>query len=197
MQNQTLINRMLEVLENDILPLTARGTSEGNKVFGAAILLKSNLNLVTAGTNKETVNPLYHGEISCLNNFWAIPSEERPAPGDCYFLSTHEPCSLCLSAITWSGFDNFYFLFSYEDSRDEFNIPHDLKILKEVFKCNNGEYSPENHYWRSYYIIDLIEDEKESVKVEFLDRIKELRMKYNNFSERYQSSKIEQNIPLD
>ena len=34
------------------------------------------------------------------------------------------------AAITWSGFDNFYYLFSYTDTKDAFNIPHDLKILK-------------------------------------------------------------------
>ena len=33
-----------------------------------------------------------------------------------YFLSSHEPCSLCLSAITFSGFDNFYYLFPYEST---------------------------------------------------------------------------------
>ena len=58
------------------------------------------------------------------------------------FLATHEPCSLCLSAITWTGFDNFYYLFSHEDSRDSFAIPHDLKILKEVFTLDPGGYRP-------------------------------------------------------
>jgi hypothetical protein len=42
---------------------------------------------------------------------------------------------MCLSAIAWSGFDNFYYLFSYEDTRDEFEIPHDRAILAEVFRC--------------------------------------------------------------
>ena len=116
-------------------------TDTGNKIFGAAILLKKDLSLVIAATNEETANPLFHGEISCLNKFWALPAEQRPDPKDCLFFSTHEPCSLCLSGITWSGFDNFYYLFSYEDSRDSFNIPHDLKILDEVFKCEKGEYN--------------------------------------------------------
>ena len=37
-----------------------------------------------------------------------------------------------LSGITWSGFDNHYFLFTYEETRDAFSIPHDIKILEEV-----------------------------------------------------------------
>jgi hypothetical protein len=37
-----------------------------------------------------------------------------------------------LSGITWGGFDNFYYLFTYEDTRDAFGIPHDIRILEEV-----------------------------------------------------------------
>jgi hypothetical protein len=37
-----------------------------------------------------------------------------------------------LSGITWSGFDNHYYLFTYEDTRDAFAIPHDIRILEEV-----------------------------------------------------------------
>lgn len=37
-----------------------------------------------------------------------------------------------LSGITWGGWDNFFFLFSYEDTRDAFSIPHDIRILEEV-----------------------------------------------------------------
>ena len=88
----------------------------------------------------ETENPLFHGEISTLNAFYKLPAAGRPATRDCLFLSTHEPCPLCLSAITWAGFDNFTYLFGYEDTRDAFAIPHDLKILEEVFGVKDGAY---------------------------------------------------------
>ena len=83
-----------------------------------------------AETNNEIENPLWHGEVHCLKRFYEMPKAERVDTRDCIFLATHEPCSLCLSAITWTGFDNFYYLFSHEDSRDSFAIPHDLKILE-------------------------------------------------------------------
>jgi tRNA(Arg) A34 adenosine deaminase TadA len=77
----------------------------GNKVFGAAILCKSDLSLVVAGTNDEIDNPLWHGEVHTLNRFYELPG---PHPTrDLVFISTHEPCTMCMSAIT-SGFDNFY-----------------------------------------------------------------------------------------
>ena len=92
MRNSEIIDQMLSVLKMEVLPLTAEGTEKGNKIFGAAILLKSDLSLVVAGTNEETVNPLYHGEISCLNKFWALPKQQRPHPKECLFLSTRLFC---------------------------------------------------------------------------------------------------------
>ena len=133
MHTPDLISRLLDVIEDDLLPLTKRGVGGGNKLFGAAILRKSDLSLVIGETNNETENPLWHGEMHAIKRFYELPAETRPAPRECLFLATHEPCSLCLSGITWSGFDNFYYLFSYEDTRDSFGIPHDIRILREVY----------------------------------------------------------------
>ncbi len=197
MIKEILIEKMLSVFKDDILPLTLEGIAKGNKIFGAAILKKSDLSLVVAGVNCETENPLWHGEVSCLNNYWAMEPKKRPAPKECLFLSTHEPCSLCLSAITWSGFDNFYYLFSYENSRDEFNIPHDLNILKEVFKCENGDYAHKNSYWTRYSIIDMITECDETKREKWKKDIEFLRASYGVLSDAYQKQKSGQNIPLD
>ena len=53
MSNADLINRLLDVIENDVVPVTERGVSVGNKLFGAAILRKEDLSLVLAETNNE------------------------------------------------------------------------------------------------------------------------------------------------
>ena len=118
MSDHRLIDRLLATIEHDIVPLTQDGVRRGNKVFGAAILNKQDLSLVVAGTNHETENPLWHGEIYAIKSLYEMPSEQRPAPKDCLFVATHEPCTLCLSAITWAGYDNFYYLYSHEDSRE-------------------------------------------------------------------------------
>ncbi|TIP79137.1 MAG: nucleoside deaminase, partial [Mesorhizobium sp.] len=156
MADVSLINRLLDVIEHDIVPRTAESVAHGNKLFGAAILRKDDRSLVLAETNNETENPLWHGEVHCLKRFYEMPQAERVDTKDAIFLATHEPCSLCLSAITWTGFDNFYYLFSHEDSRDSFAIPHDLKILKEVFTLDPGGYNAENAYWKSFSIRRLV-----------------------------------------
>ena len=183
--------RLLEVMERDILPLTEAGVARGNKLFGAAILRKSVLSLVIAGTNDETTNPLHHGEIAALNRFYAMPAATRPATGDCLFLSTHEPCSLSLSAITWAGFDNFHFFFGYEATRDAFNIPHDLRILSEVFKIENGDYARENAFWTSRSVVKMAGGDPALAR-----RIEDLRHRYDALSATYQAGKADNDISL-
>ncbi len=191
----TLASRLLEVIESDILPLTERGVAGGNKVFGAAILDKSDLSVVIAGTNDETDNPLWHGEINTLRQFYELPG--RPPTQDLVFLTTHEPCTLCMSAITWAGFDNYYYFYSHEDSRDSFAIPHDLKILKEVFGLDPGGYRRTNAFWTAYAIGDLIEGAPEPLRVRLLEQRDRIRRRYDALSVQYQDSKGDNAIPLN
>jgi tRNA(Arg) A34 adenosine deaminase TadA len=191
-----LVARLLEVIERDIVPLTREGVRSGCKVFGAAILRKSDLSLVIAGTNNEKANPLWHGEVHTIKLLYEMPPSKRPAPGDCIFLSTHEPCTMCVSAITWAGYDNFFYLFTHEDTRDSFNVPHDLRILKEVFKLDPGEYARENSYWKSFNIMDMIGACDGGARKGFLTRVEGLKKVYAEMSATYQKHKGESDIPL-
>lgn len=197
MTNAPLIHRLFDVIEHDIAPLTERGVAAGNKLFGAAILRKSDLSLVIAETNNETENPLWHGEVHCLKRFYEMPKAERPDTRDCIFLATHEPCSLCLSAITWAGFDNFHYLFSHEDSRDSFAIPHDLRILKEVFRLEPGGYNAENAYWTSRSLRREITALPDDERATLARRANQIAAAYNRLSTLYQAGKADNDIPLN
>ena len=196
MTDLALIDRLFDVIEDDIVPRTAAGVAEGNKLFGAAILRKSDLSVVVAETNNELENPLWHGEVHALKRFYELPKTERPETKDCIFLATHEPCSLCLSAITWSGFDNFYYLFSHEDSRDSFAIPHDLRILKEVFTLEPGGYNAENAYWKSFSIRRLVAATPEPDRSRLEARMADIAKTYERLSAVYQGGKADNDIPL-
>jgi tRNA(Arg) A34 adenosine deaminase TadA len=193
--DKTIASRLLNVIEHDILPLTTKGVASGNKVFGAAILRKSDLSLVIAETNNELENPLWHGEVHTLKRFYELG--EKLNTKDLIFLSTHEPCTMCMSAITWAGFDNFYSFFSHEDSRDAFAIPHDLKILKEVFGLEPGGYRRSNAFWNSYFIADLVDSEEEPARTALKAQTDRIKAIYNSLSDTYQSSKSDNDIPLN
>ena len=194
--SELLLNRFLRAFKDEILPLTFEGVNSGNKIFGAAIINKNDHSLVVAGTNNETKNPLWHGEIHTLKKFYEVDKKKRPDEKNCIFLSSHEPCSLCLSAITFAGFNNFYYLFPYESTSEEFKIPHDLNILKEVFNVTDGKYIKENSYWKSYAINNLIEEIKTNNKKKLMDAFDQIKKIYVDLSNKYQSSKEESSIPL-
>lgn len=196
-ETAALIDRLLDVVETDIAPLTAREIRRGNKIFGAAVLLKSDLSVVIAETNNEVENPLWHGEMHAIKKLYERDRASLPDPKDCLFLATHEPCSLCLSAITWAGYDNFYYLFSHEDSRDSFAIPHDLNILKEVFGLEPGGYNAENAYWRAHDIMHMIASLDRGNRERLLQRTDNITALYADLSAAYQENKGSAGIPLD
>ena len=77
-------------------------------------------------------------------------------------------------------------------TRDAFNIPHDLRILSEVFRIEKGDYARENAFWRSRSVGDLIGSESGDLK----GRIRHLQALYDELSSVYQGSKAESDILL-
>ena len=202
---EKLVSRLLSTIEDSIIPLTQKGVSSGSKLFGAAILSRKELAPYTLATNNERISPLLHGEINCIQQFCIVDFPDpstRPHPAkDCIFLATHEPCSLCLSGITWAGFNEFYYLFTYEDSRDLFGIPYDIDILQEVFRVKgDGEteeqtqsrqlYNRKNKFFTAKSFADVVgEIGDESEKTRLLGEIERVKALYNSLSETYQRGK--------
>jgi len=205
METADLINRLLDVIEHDIAPRTREGVRRGNKLFGAAILRKSDLSVVVAETNNEIENPLWHGEMHAIKRFFERPAAERPEPSECLFLTTHEPCSLCLSGITWSGFDNFYYLFSHEDSRNSFAIPHDIEILREVYAVPDPDrnevpadrplYNRSNRFWQSHDLAAMAAGLNLAAREAVVARLDNFNGLYTELSAAYQKNKGQHNIP--
>ncbi len=190
--DRALIARLLDVIELEIAPQSEAAVRQGNKIFGAAILRKSDLSTVIAGTNHETENPLWHDEIDTIKQYYEMANADeskRHPPRDGIFLATHEPCTLCASAIAWSGYVNFYGFFSHEDSRDTFQSGHDLNILKEIYKFGPGEYARDNAYWTANSMPEMIQRCGDNNRIVLLARAAHLRESYSRLSEIYQENK--------
>jgi tRNA(Arg) A34 adenosine deaminase TadA len=200
----TLVKSLLATVENNIIPLTRNGVSTGSKLFGAAILSRSTLQPYSVATNNERLSPLLHGEINCIQQFFTIDFPDpstRPNPRtDCIFFATHEPCSLCLSGIAWSGFSEVYFMFTYEDSRDLFGIPYDIEILQEVFRVKGNEtseqlgeralYNRENKFFRARSLAEFVGDiGDEGERGTYFDELERIKKLYDGLSKTYQGGK--------
>lgn len=200
MTDQTLIDRLIDVIEHEIAPLTRDGVAQGNKIFGAALLRKSDLSTILAATNRETENPLFHGEMVAINSYYEMVNADetkRVDPKDTIFLATHEPCTLCASAIAWGGYDTVYYVFSHEDSRDAFQIGHDLNILKALFRIEPGGYARQNAYWTARGLAAMAAACAPAARASAEARLVRLRTLYADLSATYQATKADaRNIPL-
>jgi tRNA(Arg) A34 adenosine deaminase TadA len=183
------LQRMLQVVEEDILPKTEQGVTDGNKVFGAAVL-DSDLKTVFAGTNSETTCPLFHGEVKVIYE-WSqiIPAKERgPAAQSSIFLSTHEPCCMCISSIVWAGFPQVYYFFPYAVTSAQ-GIPHDINTMHELWGVNS--YRKQNRYCSTACIVDLIDqlEDGSPEKQELTATQNRLMVAYDELSAKYHSEK--------
>jgi tRNA(Arg) A34 adenosine deaminase TadA len=138
------VDRLLDVIEEEILPLTEVLVTQGHNLFGAAVLDGVTLRTLTVGSNRRGDNPVYHGEIDTILRFFELP--HRPGAEETLFLATHEPCAMCLSALAWSGFREVWHLFDYDETASDFHMADDLKMLESLF----GTTSPnrDNAYFR-------------------------------------------------
>ena len=54
----TLLDSYCNCILKDIYPASAKAVAEGSKLFGAAVLLKSDLSVVIADNNQESGSPI-------------------------------------------------------------------------------------------------------------------------------------------
>lgn len=166
------LDRLLHVIRHDIYPLTKRLVAEGNNLFGAAVLAGPNLDLVVAGSNCREEDPILHGEIATIHAFYALPN--RPNPAKTIFLSSHEPCSMCLSSLAWCGFREIRYLFDYKETEEDFSMPGDLAILNELFGVQETRH--ENAFFRMLSIRDMAERNQERDR--YMREIEEIKGLY-------------------
>lgn len=153
--------RFLGVIRDEIYPMTLKAVLQGNNLFGAAVLDAKDLSTIVVGTNLREDNPTYHGEMVTIDRFYRM--ENRPDPADTVFLSTHEPCPMCLSALAWAGFREIYYLFGYGETADDFAMPTDREMLEQIFLSKGTAYR--NAFFSMYSIRELAQEHEEREKL--------------------------------
>lgn len=146
MHDAEKLRKMLEIIRDEILPLTESEVKRGNHVFGGAILRTDTLTSVMVGSNNRIESPLFHGEIDTLNRFFKLPV--HPPTDELIFLATHDPCPMCAAAIAWAGFKELWALFDYQDVEAEFGMPVDITMFREVFGVEGVR--PENTFFKKH-----------------------------------------------
>ena len=180
--DDAFFNRMIDVVEQDVVPLTLRGVKMGAKAFGAALLLKKDLSLVLATTNTQYASPLWHGELNAIREFYEL--QRRPEPGDCLMLATHQPCCMCASALAWGGISECWYLFGYEQTEEDFNVPFDIQMIRDLF--NTDKPNQDNSYYKMRSMAELIPQLSDPAGAKV--RYEAVRAKYGELAEIFQNT---------
>jgi tRNA(Arg) A34 adenosine deaminase TadA len=153
MRDDEKMEKMLDVIRDEILPLTECEVKRGNHLFGGAVLRPDTLTSVMVGSNNRIENPLFHGEIDTLNRFFKLPV--RPRPDELIFLATHDPCPMCAAAIAWAGFKEVWVFFGAREVTENFAMPVDAEMYKDLF--GSAGTRAENKFFRKHYIKETID----------------------------------------
>merc|ERR1712087_711808 len=176
-----LLRKLLDTIEKDIYPLTQTQVKLGDRVFGASVnSSRAPYSTIVFDTNRShTAHPLQHSGMACIQTFYALMrkikefelgsaasslqhSEFAADPKDCIFLSTHELSPLDMSAVSYAGFGTVFYLFSHQDSADDFNMPTDLQIMQQVFDNDGSDRNPyyrkNNDFFEAHSIRQVIRD---------------------------------------
>ena len=193
-----LAGRLLDVIEGDILPLTEAGVQSRQQDLrcGDPAQIRSFAGagrdqqrdresaLAWRGARAEAALRTAGGERGRTRRTacsWPrtspARSASRPSPGPATTIST-----ICSATPIL---------------RDTFAIPHDLRILKEVFGLEPGGYNASNLYWTSYAIPRLVAGLCGARPGDTQARSATLAAKYAALSRRYQESKAGNAIPLN
>ncbi len=127
---EKLFYRMLDVIEG----YRALTPASGYRLQGLRAAVSGRTTFLVWGDESRSLFALWHGEVYTIKLFYELQGTRTPS--ECIFLSTMNPAHVHLR-FAWAGFENYYF-FGYEQSR-RFNIPHDLRMLREVFGCVSHE----------------------------------------------------------
>ncbi|MFM0069265.1 nucleoside deaminase [Paraburkholderia aspalathi] len=107
--------------------------------FGAVIVNESSGKILARGVNKARENPMLHGEMVAMNEY--VSHHGNRGWADATLYTTGEPCSMCMSAIVWTGIGGVVWASSIDAIRSSGIGQIDLKA-DEVVSRSTSFYHP-------------------------------------------------------
>jgi tRNA(adenine34) deaminase len=97
---------------------------EGNSGFGAVIVQDDTVIARAHDTDTTANDPIAHAELNVIRK---AAEKTKSVLKGCLLVATHEPCSMCATAIVWSGITKLAYGFSIQESlqqgRKRIDIP--------------------------------------------------------------------------
>lgn len=145
--------KILDVISNEILPLTESEVESGSGVLGGAILRADTMTSVMVGASSTAKDPLAHGEMDALTRFFNMPV--RPDPSELIFVATHEPCPMCAGAIAVAGFRELWVFNGVKDAAAYPANYRGSEATRELYgvECANSD----NAFFTKRYIRGAVE----------------------------------------
>jgi tRNA(Arg) A34 adenosine deaminase TadA len=180
------VKKLIEVIRDEILPLTESESARGNEPSGSAIVRSDTLTSVMVGADNRLKNPLFHGDVDAINRFFKLPV--HPPAEELIFLATHDPCPMCASAIACAGFKELWILFDWDDYAElESGVIDDaLAMYRGLFgvegiRQDNGFFT--RHSIKRFVATSPGKDELQSLFDEVVHRYAALRNHENALHE--------------
>ena len=86
------------------IELAELAVANGAQPYGALIVDPKNQTILAEGVNSATMNPIWHGEMAAIQNFSSKGINVYAVAPSLELYTSAEPCPMCMSAISWSGF---------------------------------------------------------------------------------------------
>jgi tRNA(adenine34) deaminase len=104
--------------------------------FGAVIVRPPSGDVIARGANNVRVNPCFHGEIVCMDNYVARHGNQEWQ--GCVLYTTGEPCPMCMSALVWAGIGGVVYGTSVEKLSRHFGIDQIAISATEVVAASSS-----------------------------------------------------------
>lgn len=112
----TLISRLpKEAHERNMRKAIEAARANPRYPFGAVIVRAETGEVAASGVNHSSENPILHGEIDCMNDY--VRRNGNRGWAGMLLYTTGEPCSMCMSALIWSGIGGVVYASSIDGIR--------------------------------------------------------------------------------